>query len=251
MREEAPRVGRAGRETRSTIRLRLLQGFALSHGGAPIDVSMSEQRLLAFLAVNRRPLPRTFVASALWLDSSERHALGNLRSAIWRLQKANGKLVEATRMQVGLGSEVRVDLQDAGSLAGRVLGPPAKLDPADVDEAMLCGELLPGWYDEWVVVERERLRQIQLHALEALCSRLLASGDYARAVQVGLAATAAEPLRESAHRLLIQVHLAEGNRAEAVRQFEIYRNLITVELGIEPSTSIKHLLTRGGLATSA
>lgn len=212
---------------------------------------MSEQRLLAFLAVNRRPLPRTYVASALWLDSSEKHALGNLRSAIWRLQKASGQLVEATRMHVGLGPEVLVDIQDMGSLAGRVLGPPAKFDPAEVDEATLCGELLPGWYDEWVMVERERMRQIQLHALEALCSRLLASGNYARAVQVGLAATAAEPLRESAHRLLIQVHLAEGNRAEAVRQFQIYRNLLATELGIEPSATIKHLLFRGGLVTSA
>lgn len=212
---------------------------------------MSEQRLLAFLALNRRPLPRTYVASALWLDSSDKHALGNLRSAIWRLQKASGQLVEATRMHVGLGSEVLVDIQNVGSLAQRVLGPPAKFDPAEVDEAALCGELLPGWYDEWVMVERERMRQIQLHALEALCGRLLASGNYARAVQVGLAATAAEPLRESAHRLLIQVHMAEGNRAEAVRQFEIYRNLLATELGIEPSATIKHLLSRGGLVTSA
>ena len=58
-------------------------------------------------------------------------------------------------------------------------------------------------------------------------------------------------MRESAHRLLIQVHLAEGNRAEAGRQYEIYRNLLATELGIEPSASIKHLLSRGGLVVSA
>jgi DNA-binding SARP family transcriptional activator len=70
-------------------------------------------------------------------------------------------------------------------------------------------------------------------------------------VQVGLAATAAEPLRESAHRLLIQVHLAEGNVAEAVRQYELYRGLLATELGIEPSLAIKRLLWRDGLETSA
>ena len=212
---------------------------------------MSEQRVLAFLAVNQRPLLRTYVAAALWLDSSEKHALGNLRSAIWRLQKGGGELVQASRSHVGLGSEVLVDVRSVASLAGRMLGAPGQFDLNEVDETTLCGELLPGWYDEWVVVERERMRQLQLHALEALCSRLLASGNYARAVQVGLAATAAEPLRESAHRLLIQVHLAEGNRAEAGRQYEIYRNLLATELGIEPSASIKHLLSRGGLVVSA
>ena len=150
-----------------TIRLRLLQGFALSREGAPVDVSMSEQRVLAFLAVNQRPLLRTYVAAALWLDSSEKHALGNLRSAIWRLQKGGGELVQASRSHVGLGSEVLVDVRSVASLAGRMLGAPGQFDLNEVDETTLCGELLPGWYDEWVVVERERMRQLQLHALEA------------------------------------------------------------------------------------
>jgi DNA-binding SARP family transcriptional activator len=234
------------------IRLRLLQGFSLSRGGAPVDVSMGEQRLLAFLAVNDRPLARSYVASTLWRDSSEKHAQGNLRSAIWRLQKGGANLVEASRTRVRIGEAISVDVHDVSSLAARMIGPGStQVDPAGVDEAALCGELLPGWYDEWVVVERERMRQLQLHALEALCSRLLGSGDYPRAVQVGLAATAAEPLRESAHRLLIQVHLAEGNVAEAVRQYELYRGLLATELGIEPSLAIKRLLWRDGLETSA
>jgi DNA-binding SARP family transcriptional activator len=235
-----------------TIRLRLLQGFSLSQGGVPVDVPLSEQRLLAFLAVNDRPLFRRYVASTLWLDSSEKHALGNLRSAIWRLQKGGTTFVEATRTRVHIAEAISVDLHDVALLAGLMIGPASsRFDPSEVDEAALCGELLPGWYDEWVVVERERLRQLQLHALEALCSRLLGSGNYPRAVQVGLAATAAEPLRESAHRLLIQVHLAESNVAEAIRQYELYRGLLATELGIEPSLAMKRLLWRDGLESSA
>lgn len=229
------------------VRLRLLQGFSLSRGGVPIDVSMSEQRLLAFLAINERPLLRSYVASTLWLDSSDKHALGNLRSAIWRLQKTGADIVEASRTGVGLALGVSVDVRDAAALAGRMLRPEPGFDPLDVDESSLCGELLPGWYDEWVVVERERLRQLQLHALEAMCSRLLAAGNYPRAVQVGLAAIAAEPLRESAHRLLMEVHLAEGNVVEVNRQYQVYRQLLATELGIEPSPSIRQLVaaTRG------
>jgi DNA-binding SARP family transcriptional activator len=70
-------------------------------------------------------------------------------------------------------------------------------------------------------------------------------------VQVGLAAVAAEPLRESAHRLLIQGHLAEGNLAEAVRQYDFYRTLLSRELGIEPSPTIKRLVNVEGLLSSA
>ena len=69
----------------SMVTLRLLRGFSLARAGQPLSVPMGEQRVLAFLAVNDRPLLRCYVASALWLDSSEKHALGNLRSAIWRV----------------------------------------------------------------------------------------------------------------------------------------------------------------------
>jgi DNA-binding SARP family transcriptional activator len=69
-----------------------------------------------------------------------------------------------------------------------------------------------------VLVERERFRQLRLHALEALCRRLTGDGLHAEAVDAGIAAIAAEPLRESAHRALMSAHVAEGNRGEAMRQ---------------------------------
>ena len=99
-----------------------------------------------------------------------------------------------------------------------------------------------GWYDEWLLLERERLRQMRLHALEALAEQLVIAGDLPAAVHAALAAVAIDPLRESAHRALIRAHLAEGNRVEALRQLARLRHLLREELGVEPSSRAVDLL---------
>jgi DNA-binding SARP family transcriptional activator len=81
-----------------------------------------------------------------------------------------------------------------------------------------------------------------MHALEILCDRLTVSGRYGQAIEVGLAAVKGEPLRESAHRTLIRAHLAEGNVCEAVREFNLYRDLLKGELGLEPTEAFRQLL---------
>jgi DNA-binding SARP family transcriptional activator len=85
------------------------------------------------------------------------------------------------------------------------------------------GELLPGWYEDWVLVERERLRQLRMHALEALAEKLTEAGRYGVAMQAAYAAVRADPVRESAHRAVVRVHLAEGNVLEALRAYELTR----------------------------
>ncbi len=106
----------------------------------------------------------------------------------------------------------------------------------------LCDELLPEWYDDWVLLERERLRQIRLHSLEALCTRLSTLGRHGLAIEAGLAAVRAEPLRESAHRVVIRAHLAEGNASEALRQFAELVNVLSENLGIAPSAATADLV---------
>ena len=96
--------------------------------------------------------------------------------------------------------------------------------------------------EEWVRLEQERFRQLRLHALEALSGCLAEAGDFGAAVQAALAAVSGEPLRESAHRRVIEVHLAEGNPGEAVRQYRLYEAIAADELGIQPSPRIRALL---------
>ena len=96
-------------------------------------------------------------------------------------------------------------------------------------------DLLPGFYDDWVLMERERIRQRILHALEALSENLTAAGRFADAIEAAMLATSAEPLRESAQRTLIRAHVAEGNLTEACRSYRAYHELMHRELGVTPS----------------
>jgi DNA-binding SARP family transcriptional activator len=103
-------------------------------------------------------------------------------------------------------------------------------------------DLLPGWYDDWVLVERERLRQLRLHTLEEIARAHLRAGQHGDALQAALEAMRAEPLRETPHRLIVEIHLAEGNAYEAVHAFYVYRDLILRDLQLEPSTAMCALL---------
>jgi DNA-binding SARP family transcriptional activator len=93
-------------------------------------------------------------------------------------------------------------------------------------------------------VERERYRHLRLHALERLCERLTDAGRFERAVEVGQLAVAGDALRETAHRVLIRAHVAEGNRGAALRQYRTYVRLLREELDAEPSPSITGLVHR-------
>lgn len=110
------------------------------------------------------------------------------------------------------------------------------------DRTLLERELLPDWYDEWVEFERARLRQLRLHALEALAGRLFECGRLNEAIETILVAITNDPLRESAYRLLIKAHLSEGNVAEAVRQYKRYSDLLRRRLNVVPSEAIKELV---------
>ena len=103
-------------------------------------------------------------------------------------------------------------------------------------------ELLPGWYDDWTTLERERLRQRVLHALEALSREFRRRGRHAEAVEAALAAVNSEPLRESAQRVLVEAHLGECNWVEAERAFISYRDFLERELGVSPSRDLNALV---------
>lgn len=108
---------------------------------------------------------------------------------------------------------------------------------------LLTDDILPGWDEDWLQLERERHRQLRIHALEALSRRLTAAGRFGAAIDVAYRAIAAEPLRESAWCALIRAHLAEGNRSVASHQLGEYRRLLADELGLDPSEAIEALLT--------
>ena len=224
------------------LRLNLLDHFELWRDGHVVPAATAIQRLLAFLALRRRPVGRLLAAGTLWLDSSERRASGSLRSALWRLKSEGLDLVEATPTQVGLAPTVTVDLDEATTFARALTDRSATALQEPLQAGPLTKDVLPDWYDDWVLIERERYRHIRLHALEALCERLTQEGRFALAIEIGLAAVTTEPLRESAHRVLIGAHLAEGNVSEAIRQARTLRDLLRTELGVDPPEDLAALV---------
>jgi DNA-binding SARP family transcriptional activator len=206
-----------------------------------VALPRSTQRLLALLALSERQLPRAVVAGRLWPDTSEHLSQSSLRSALWRLHRTGHVLVNASAGQLRLADAVAVDIAEIVSIARMLIEDRLPAD-LDVDPSVLSSDLLPGWHDDWVVAERERLRQLCLHGLEALAGQLLRRGQHARAIEVALAAIGREPLRESAHRVLIQVHLEECNRSEAIREYLRFAELIRDELGIRPSPGLGELI---------
>lgn len=195
---------------------------------------MTGQRLVAFLSL-RGPTGRSQLAGSLWPDSSEEHAHGSLRSVLWRLHKTGLGLVDADDSSVALSDRVHVDITDAITDSHLAIRGGVPDRDGQLPWHLLDGELLPGWYDDWVLLDRERLRQLRLHALEALALTLAGQQRFAEGVEAALAAVRAEPLRESAHRTVIEVHLLEGNIGEAQRQADQCRALLRSELGVEPS----------------
>ncbi len=223
----------------------LLGGFALHRGNSVLRIPRASQRLLAFLALHGRMVKRAAVAGTLWPDASESHAYSNLRSALARLQSTARKALATSKLELGLAEGVTVDVRHAQVLARRLLDPAVTPDRSELGMAAipaLSAELLPDWYDDWVLIEAEDWRQLRLHALEALAGRLIALGRWGEAAGAAGAAVRAEPLRESGHAALIQVHLAEGNLSEAVREFRQYQALLGAELGLEPTLRLRQLV---------
>jgi DNA-binding SARP family transcriptional activator len=220
----------------------LLGAFALGAGPEIVELPIGMQRLVAVLALRGR-MSRSRLAGTLWPDTTEHRALASLRTGIWRLNQVADQLVVCPGGTVDLGQSVLVDVRRLVASATAVLraGAQASLDDA---HAILDddGELLPGWEDEWLSVDRERLRQLRLHVLEAVAERLALAGCFGLALEAGLAALGADGLRESAHRTLIRIHLAEGNVAEARRAFEHCRDVLIRDVGVEPSAATCDLM---------
>jgi DNA-binding SARP family transcriptional activator len=197
---------------------------------------------VARLCLAGRPA-RSAIAGELWPDVPEEHAQGSLRSALWRLQKAVPGLVDVSGSALRLSPGVRVDVVELSAWVRRVHDPASRPEDIAAIDPAVRAELLPGWYDDWVLLERERLRQLRMHGLEKAALRLAAAGRHGEALQAAYAAVRTEPLRESAHRAVVRVHLSEGNPTEAVRAYELFRVLIADELGVAPSPALTALVS--------
>lgn len=212
-------------------------------GGPPRAVRSRAQRLVVFLLLNRRPLTREQVAFTLWPDGPESWALGVLRRALSDLRAVlnspgHGEWILATdtALQWNRDAPCWIDVdafQDAV-----IQGTPSALHRA-ID--LYVADLLVEWEDEWVVAERERLRQLRAVALRRLAEHYRALGRHPTAIALARQLVAHDPLVEPAHRDLISLLYASGDRAGALSAYEQLRELLDDELGVEPMTETQAL----------
>jgi DNA-binding SARP family transcriptional activator len=235
LRVEAPPGNRA--------RINLLGGFELEVDGRSLRPPVHMQRLLAFLALQGRPLQRAYVAGCLWLDLSQERANGCLRTTLWRMSRLRFSLVQASSTHLTLDSSVTVDARELEACAERALHGDVPLADDDLERLARSRELMPDWYDDWVLAERERLRQLRLLALEAASEALIQSGRFADASITALAAVETDRLRESACRLLIRSYVGTGNVAEALHQVGVFCARLQRE-GLSPSVHMQELIRR-------
>jgi DNA-binding SARP family transcriptional activator len=228
----------------NSVCLNLFGGPFVVADGLRLEVPEGGKRLLAYVALLGHPVERRQAAGTLWPDGDDVRAAGNLRSALWRLKGAGIDVIVADRFCLNLRSDVVVDVATVRGWARRL----TEGTPTDAD---LCAygwrseflDLLPGWYEDWALFERERIRQQLLHALEALSRWLLDHGRAAEAIEAAVTAVLVEPLRESAQRRLFEAHIAEGNLVEGLRTYHAYRDLLRRELGAQPGSSFTEVVS--------
>jgi DNA-binding SARP family transcriptional activator/pimeloyl-ACP methyl ester carboxylesterase len=225
------------------LSLRLLGGFRAQHGsGRPLAIRRKKaQALLAYLALHPGAASsRDSLAGLLWSGTTDEHARHNLRQTLFALRQAitpdpfivegelvglreNAVHVDVAAFERGVGRGTREALREATALYRGEL-----LEGFRVDEAP---------FDDWLATERQRLRELALTALERLLALDLTAGALEQAVGAGLRLLALDPLRESAHRTLMDAYVRQGRRTAALRQYQRCVEVLQRELGVAPESA--------------
>jgi DNA-binding SARP family transcriptional activator len=226
----------------STVSVHLLNGPYVRIGPSRVAVPEGSKRLLVLISI-RRCLPRSATAGLLWPDVDRPRAAGNLRSASWRLRGAGIPVLLDHDGVLRLDPRVSVDTEVLARRAEELTPQRCTQDDlAMLPNAVDALDLLPGWYEDWVSAERNRLRLLMLQAIDVISDHLRRSGRCAEAVDAALIAATADPLRQSSQAALIAAHLGEGNLGEARRAYLAYRDLLIAEFGLEPPPRLAALV---------
>ena len=232
------------------LEIRLLGALTLHRGTErlPSFPTQKARSLFAFLVVNRgRLYPRDVLAGTFWGEQSDDAARRNLRTEISRVRqtlqadRGNGSQIIVRDQLIGFDaeSEYWLDvaefescLSDPRELARAVAtGSVARLERA---VELYQGDALDGFYDEWCVYVRERLKALYLRAIEALMTHRAATGDLQSALVYAFKLLSIDPLREHIHREVMRFYYGIGDRPAALTQFRGCAEMLKRELGIGP-----------------
>lgn len=246
-----------------TLEIRLLGGLSLILDGDVLTgfKSRKAEALLAYLVLAKRPLSRTELAYFFWEESEEEQSRRNLRRTLSDLRQQLAPWITVTRHAIAFNFEAPYWLDVEGvqqgitqvqvcSEGGDVL---SRSETAVLQESLAHyqGELLAGVYlagaqpfEEWIAIERERLR-LQVHdALYTLGEHDLHYGRYTDGILQARRLTQLDPLREDGHMLLLRLYVRAGQRNTALKHYTAYRALLAEELGVDPEPAMEAFMDR-------
>jgi DNA-binding SARP family transcriptional activator len=242
------------------LRIQLFGTVRVSHDGPPHDTRLihAVQSLLAWLVLHRRrTYARETLAGLFWGEHTEGRARSCLSTALWRLRRVlepsgitrGTYLIAQNSGEIGFNcdSEHWLDVAEFEEGVQRhlpeysVAGRARDWSGAEAAVSHYTGDLLEGFYEEWALRERERLRILYLDSLGTLLKHYSETGALQQALRCARQILALDPLREEVHREVIRLHLRSGHRALALQQYESCRALLDEELGIEPMEETRAL----------
>lgn len=221
------------------LQLELLRSWRLLRDGVQVQVAARQQRLVAALAI-RGPCLRSYLVGLLWPEHPDVRALESLRVSVHLISRQVPGLIVNEGQLLSLDCRVIVDL-DRLRASVKAATNSQVVGNGDLFLLRECRDavLLPGWFEDWVIFEQNRLQQDRLRAFTTLSRKSLAASDPDIAAAAAEAALEIEPLYEDAVRNLICAELKRGSFAAALRVYERFRKHLAEDMDLVPSESLQ------------
>ncbi len=237
-----------------TLQLNLLGTLELALDGQPLLALRSQKAiaLLVYLACNPGPQRREFLADLFWDASSTAQSLSNLRTVLSRLRPYTDDYLLITPETIAIAPDCDLHT-DVAVLEKELSLTPEHLSAGSAFQlaealGLYRGDFLTGFYlrdasgfEQWTIVERERLRFLITQSYRRLVAYYLQKADYPAGIHAARAWLGLDPTDEEAHAQLIRLLAYSGQRSAALTQFENCRQILQAELDIEPSDELQTL----------
>ena len=259
------------KKDQATLTLHLLGRAQLRHGKRSLvdELAGKEQALFIYLACQpRRRFSRDHLSTLFWGEIPQSRARYNLRRALWKLRRALEEIgvppddcivSDASWIHLSPNAPCWVDaLTFEEALKVHFRGAESQINATGKRIAQIRhtldlyrGDFLAGFsilhapdFEEWVTLERERLFLLLLRALTNLIQAFIGQGQHVEAIDACHRILALDALQEDIHRLLMRLYWETGQRAQAIRQYQTYQELLQRELGIQPLEETQALYQR-------
>ncbi len=229
------------------LQIHLFGGLRVLLDGKPVTgfYSNKSPALVAYLAVTRRAPTRDALATLLWSEMPDTDAKMNLRQCLTNLRKLLEPYLTITRDSVEFNFDAPYSLdveRFEQKLRDADLGAAVELYTGDFLDGVFVRDA-PG-FEEWMLAQRARLRDLAMQAMSALVSESVACGDNARGIEYATRLIALDPWREETHRELMLVLARSGQRSVALQQYEVCKRELREQMGVEPSAETTALYER-------